>query len=91
MSAKEHSTYQQGVIKRYYDNLDSISLQKLGELVTDLYLAQNTPKEDKLWERVEKAMKNLKVKPGLIEHIMQKRNVKILADNLQDWLKQTGK
>lgn len=89
--AKDHSKYQQGVINRYYDNLDTIMLQKLQELITELYLAQNTPKEDKLWDRAQKAMEKLEVKPAIIAHIMQKRQVEILAKNLEGWLRKTGK
>jgi len=90
MGKKEYSSYQRNVIKRYYDNLDTIALQRLQELVTELYLARNTPKEYKLWQRVEKALRHLKVKTPIIEHIMTKRSAKVLADNLQDWLKQAG-
>ena len=86
MSAK-YSKYQQDIIRRYYENTDTIALQNLGELVTELYLAKNSPKEDRLWERVEKAMNRLEVKPNIQEHIMQKRQVEILARNLEDWLK----
>ncbi len=87
MSAKEYSKHQQKVIKRYYDNLDTIKLQKLQELVTDLYLAKDTPKEEKLWERAEKAMVHLKIKPKIVEHIMVKRSVEVLAENLKDWMR----
>jgi hypothetical protein len=31
-------------------------------------------------------MVKLKVRPAMIEHIMQKEDVEILAKNLQDWL-----
>ena len=86
--SKDYSSYQKNVISRYYENRDSIMLQKLQELVTELYLAKDTPKEDKLWQRVEKALGNLKIKPELVRHIMIKRRVEILARNLQDWLKQ---
>jgi hypothetical protein len=87
MSKQEYSKHQQNVIRRYYENLDTIKLNQLQELVTELYLAQNSKREDKLWERAEKAMQQLKIKPSIIEHIMQKRRVEILAQNLQDWLK----
>jgi len=88
---KDFSKYQRKVIENYYENLDAIMLQKLQELVTELYLEMDGPKEDKLWERAEKAMKRLKVPPQLIEHIMQKRRVEILARNLEDWLKKVRK
>jgi len=87
MSKKEYSRHQQKVIRRYYENLDTIKLNQLQELVTELYLARDSKKEDRMWERAEKAMQQLKIKPSIIKHIMQKRQVEILAENLQDWLK----
>jgi hypothetical protein len=32
-------------------------------------------------------MVKLKVKPAIIEHIMEKQSVEVLAKNLQDWHK----
>ena len=90
MRKKEYSKYQQKVIRRYYENLDAIKLSRLQELVTELYLAKNTKKEDRLWEQAEQAMQQLKIKPKVIEHIMQKRRVELLAENVEDWLKQAG-
>ena len=89
MAQKEYSSYQQKVIGNYYENLDTIMLQKLQELVTELYLAKDGPKEDKLWERVEKAIVKLKVPAKIREHIMRKRKVEVLARNVEDWLKKT--
>jgi hypothetical protein len=89
MTKKEYTQYQKSVISGYYNNLDTIMLQKLGELVTELYLADTQVKKDRLWERVQKAMIKLKVPPAIIDHIMEKQDVEILAKNLQDW--QAGK
>ena len=91
MTSDHYSKHQQSLIRRYYENLDAIMLQKLQELVTDLYLAKDTPAEDRLWIRVHKALTKLKIKPALIKHIMQKRRVEILAQNMEDWLKQSTK
>ena len=77
---------QSKVISGYYANLDTIMLQKLGELVTELYLADTDTARARLWQRVHKAMTKLKVAPAIIDHIMEKRDVQILAKNLQDWL-----
>jgi hypothetical protein len=85
--AKERSNYQQKVISRYYENLDTIMLGKLQEMVTDLYLADSETKKKRLWDRVDKAMQKLKVKPNIYEHILLKKDVTILAKNLEDWLK----
>jgi hypothetical protein len=87
MAAKDYSAYQQKVISRYYQNIDQVALQRLQELVTELYLADTDKKRDRLWGQVQKAMENIKVQPTIAQHILQTRDVKILAKNLQDWLK----
>lgn len=86
MGKQEYSQHQQSVISGYYKNLDSIMLQKLSELVTELYLAETKAKHDRLWERAHKAMTKMKIRPATIAHIMEKQDVQILAKNLQDWL-----
>ena len=86
MAKNDYSNYQKDVISGYYNNLDTIMLGKLSELVTELFLADTKVKKNRLWQRVHKAMIKLKVPPVIIEHIMQKEDVEILAKNLQDWL-----
>jgi hypothetical protein len=86
MAKNKRSAYQKEVISRYYENLDTIMLGKLGELVTELYLADTPARKERLWKRANKAMEKLKVPPAIIDHIMQKKDVEILAKNLQDWL-----
>ena len=79
----EHNRYQQNAIKRFYDNRDSIDEQKLGELVTSLYLA--TPKKQgKMWERAEEMMGRLGVPESRIKHIVSKKDPAILAEVVQD-------
>ncbi len=91
MGKREHSSYQQGVIKRYYDNLPQQTLTKLAELVTELYLAKSQKKRDQLWGRVEKAMAKIKVPKKIAEHILKQRKPEVLAANLEDWLKEGTK
>jgi hypothetical protein len=79
------SNYQNKVIAGYYDNLDTIMLRKLGELVTELYLADTPARQNRLWQRAHRAMIKLKVPSAIIDHIMRTRSVEILAKNLQDW------
>ena len=87
MAKDDYSKFQQGVIQRYYENLDGIMLGKLQELVTELYLAKNGSAEDKLWERVEKAMVKLKIPAKIRANILARRRVEFLARNLEEWLK----
>jgi len=86
MAKNDYSQYQKDVISDYYNNLDTIMLGKLSELVTELYLADTQAKQTRLWQRANKAMVKLKVPPAIIDHIMEKKDVEILAKNLQDWL-----
>ncbi len=86
MAKNDYSQYQKAVRSGYYNNLEAIMLGKLGELVTELYLADTKAKQNRLWQRANKAMVKLKVPPAIIDHIMEKKDVQILAKNLQDWL-----
>ena len=94
MAKTDYSPYQKSVISGYYNNLDTIMLGKLSELVSELYLAETqvrpgtagAAKRDRLWDRAHKAMVKLKIPPAILDHIMQKKDVQILAKNLQDWL-----
>jgi len=89
MAKQAYTQHQKNIISQYYDRLDTIMLTKLQELVTELYLAETAKKRDQLWKRVHKAMTKLKTPASIIEHIMAKRDVEILANNLQEWLKNT--
>jgi hypothetical protein len=98
MAKREYSQFQKSVINNYYGNLDTIMLGKLGELVSELYLAETDAnpstslrtRRNRLWERVHKAMLNLKIPTAIISHIMAKKDVKILAQNLNDWMASPG-
>jgi hypothetical protein len=83
----EYSRHQKKIIDGYYAHRDQIMLNKLQELVTELYLAEDQRKQDQLWTRVATAMKNLKIKPGIATHILERRDPAVLAKNVQDWLK----
>ncbi len=74
----DFTPHQQKIIKRYYDNQDAISLQRLGELVTDLYLAEGK-KRERVWKTIVSALEKLKVAPARIQHLVQKDDAALLA------------
>jgi len=82
----EYSRYQKKVIERYYDHRDQIMLTRLGEIVTELYLADTEAKAKRLWSRAESAMKAIKVPAATMQHILQRKKPELLADHLRDWL-----
>jgi hypothetical protein len=83
----DFTPHQKKIVDRYYDHRDQIMLDKLSQLVSELYLADSDKRRDLLWKRVAAAMKNLKIDESLSTHILNKRNPEILATNLKDWMK----
>jgi hypothetical protein len=78
MGMQDFTRHQQGIIKRYYENIDGISLQKLGELVTDLYLAEGK-KREKLWKTAVATMQKLGVPQTRIDALVAKNSPEALA------------
>ena len=74
----DYTRHQQGIIKRYYRNLDKIQAQRLSELVTELYLADGK-KKDKLWQSAADAMQKLEVPQQRIDHLLSKKDPALLA------------
>ena len=78
MGMEDFTRHQQGIIKRYYRNLDKIQAQRLSELVTELYLAEGKKKE-KLWQSAAVAMQKLEVPQQRIDHLVSKKDPALLA------------
>ncbi len=85
----ERSPYQDKIIKRYYQNQDAIMLQKLGELVSDLYLAEGKAKA-RIWGRVAAALKNLKVPEDQILHLEKSDNPSLVASLLKKLMEKSN-
>ena len=81
-----YTKHQKNIIDNYYKNLDSIMLQKLQELVTELYLAESDSKWEKLWDRVEVSLRKMKIEEKLINEIMAERDARQLATYITQWL-----
>ena len=77
--------YQQSIVKRYYGNLDTVLLQRLGEQVTDLYLAEGK-KRAKLWDSIETSLTKLEVPKSRIDHVRKSDDARQLATLLQELL-----
>lgn len=78
-SGREYSRHQQGIIKRYYEHLDTIALQRLGEIVSELYLADTDKKRDQLWKRAEKSLSKVGEKDAEVRRVLKERDVEGLA------------
>lgn len=79
----DYSPYQQKIIKRYYQNFDSIKSQRLSELATELYLTEGK-KRDRLWSQVEQTLRKLEFPEPRIAHLMEKRDPALLVGILKE-------
>ncbi|HYV39213.1 MAG TPA: hypothetical protein VE988_26230 [Gemmataceae bacterium] len=75
----DFSPYQQKVIKRYYDNRDTVGLQRLAELVTELFLAEGK-KRERAWKQAASHMQKLGVPQTRIDHLVKQNNPQLVAN-----------
>ena len=78
-----YSKHQQKIIKNYYDNRGAISLQRLSELVTDLYLAEGKARETK-WKQAVGALEKMGIPQKQIDHLRQQDNPALLAQLVEE-------
>jgi predicted Mrr-cat superfamily restriction endonuclease len=81
----ERSKHQQKIIKNYYDNREAISLQRLSELVTELYLAEGK-KRAKQWQYIVAALEKLKIPSSRIDHLVKQDNPALVAKLVEELL-----
>lgn len=79
----DFTPYQQKVIKRYYDNQDTLALQRLAELVGELYLTEGK-KRQKVWTNLEGMMKKLNVPQTRIDHLKRQDNAALVAELVKE-------
>ncbi len=81
----EYSKHQQRIIKNYYDNQGAILLQKLGEHVTELYLAEGKARA-KRWQLIVSTLEKLKVPESRIKQVREADDPALLAKLLEELL-----
>ncbi len=79
MAKQDLSRYQQGVVKRYYDNHETIQSHKLGEIVSELWLAEDNKKQTQLWGKAQVALMRLGVDATKVGQVVAKRDLEALA------------
>jgi hypothetical protein len=80
---KKYTKHQQRIIRNYYENRDAISLQRLSELVTELYLAKGKARE-KQWKHIIAALEKLAVPQSRIDHLRKKDDPRLLAKLVEE-------
>jgi hypothetical protein len=79
----DFTPHQQKIIKRYYDNQDILQLQRLGELVSELYLSTGKKRQN-VWTRLVSAMQKLDVPSSRIDHLRQQDKAELVAQLVKE-------
>ena len=79
----DYTPYQQKIIKRYYDNQDTIQQQRLAELVGELYLSSGK-KRQRVWENIAAAMLKLGIPQARIDHLRQQDKPELVAQVVKE-------
>lgn len=74
----ERSKFQSKVIKNYYNNRENIAIQRLQELVTELYLTEGKKRKQN-WKHVETHLLKMEVKQATIDHLIEQDNPELVA------------
>lgn len=78
MAMENFTRAQQGIIKRYYKNIDAIQLQRLADLVGELYLSEGK-KLERAWKAVAATLEKLEVPATHIAHILKEAKPELVA------------
>lgn len=83
MPMENFSRHQQKIIKNYYQNRESIALQRVQELTTELYLADGK-KREKVWDQLALHLEKLGVPPDRIAHLRSQDKPELVAKLIQE-------
>ena len=81
---KGYTPYQQKVIRRFYENKDLRLIQKLGELVSNLYVETSEKKRESGWKRIKEILIDLKVHPHEVEFLTKDKNLAVISKKLAE-------
>jgi hypothetical protein len=79
----DYTPHQQKIIKRYYANSDTIQLQRLSELVGELYLSEGKKKQ-KMWQAVGEAMLKLGIEQARVDHLLAQAKPELIAEVVKE-------
>jgi len=79
MAKRDLSAGQSKIVKRYYDNLDTIVATRLQELVTELYLADSEKKQARLWKSARQQLAKTPADPAQVDALVEAHDAEGLA------------
>ena len=73
------SRHQSKIVKRYYDNQETIQSNRLGDLVSELWLAEDEKAQVRLWGKAQVALMKLGADATRVAGVVSKRDLEGLA------------
>lgn len=80
---RDYTPYQKRAIRRFYEHREEASLQRLSEIVSELYLCTSEKKAARLWEQAENACIRAGANKAWLKKVVVDRNVAGLAEIVQ--------
>ncbi len=59
-------------------------MQKLGELVSNLYVETSEKKKETGWKRIKKMLTDLKIHPGEVEYLTKDKDLSLISKKLDE-------
>lgn len=75
----ERTRHQEKIIRNYYQNRDSISLQRIQELLSDLYLTEGK-KREQVWKNLASHLEKAGVPATEVEHLRKADKPELVAN-----------
>ncbi|MEM6458870.1 MAG: hypothetical protein AAF710_05705 [Planctomycetota bacterium] len=79
MAKQDLSRHQEGIVRRYYQNHETIQSTKLSELLSELWLADDAKTQTRLWGKAQTALMRLGVDANRVASVVGQRDVEALA------------
>jgi hypothetical protein len=79
MAKRDLSRHQKKIVDRYYEHRDTIAVNKLGEIVSELYLTDSAKKQQQLWDRAATQLKHTDADEREVRRICEQRDLQALA------------
>lgn len=82
----KQSKHQDRIIKRFYDNRGAISLQRVQELLTEIYLSEGKRREQQ-WKLMVSHLETLGAPKARLDRIVESKDVGQLAKLVEELVK----
>ncbi len=81
----ERSKHQDKIIKNFYQNREAIALQRVQELVTEIYLSEGK-KRDQHWKQLRGHLEKLGLPVSRIDYLFEKNDPALVAKVVEEFL-----